>query len=292
MVPSVKIYNVEQSRPIDPIVSRYRHPWLFYALATAIPWVLWFSAGALSRRPDRTMTLDVAILLLELFGLLAPVITAAVLIVRAGLAQDVARRLTLRGVRPAYGLFALLGMPVALLVATAISLLFGYSPEQFGLRGGFSFSAGLLPTWVPLAMAAILDELAWHCYGTDALAARWSVFRTSMVFAVIWALWHLPLASIRGYYQAEVVETGWLATVNFLGSIFPFVILMNWVYYRSGRSVIVAIVFHLAANFGNEIFMTHPDTKAIQTVVLLVVSVIVLWRERALFFTRPVRVDA
>jgi len=54
----------------------------------------------------------------------------------------------------------------------------------------------------------------------------------------------------------------------------------------------VAIVFHLAADFGNEILMTHPDTKAIQTAVLLLVSAFVLWRERELFFTRPKNAQA
>lgn len=290
----MKLYVVEQQvQPIDPVVARYRHPWLFFFVATAIPWAMWFIAGHLSHLPNRTTDLNVVILLLELAGLLAPIATAAVLIVRAGLVPDVMHRLTnWRDIRPGFALFALLGTVAALMLATAISLLLGYSPEQFGLRGGFTFTAGLLPAWVPLALAAILEELAWHSYGTDALVSRWSVFRASIVFAVIWAVWHLPLASIQGYYQAEVVENGWLSTANFLGSIFPFIILMNWVYYRSGRSIIVATVFHLAANFGNEIFFTHPDTKAIQTALLLVLSGIVLWRERALFFTHPARADA
>ena len=262
-------------------------------MATAIPWILWLTAGYLSHRPDRTNAMDAAILLLELMGLLAPVAIAAVLIVRAGLVPDVVHRLVnLRQMRPGFALLALFGLPAALIFATVISVLLGYSPDQFQLRGGFTFSAGLLPAWVPLALAAIVEELAWHSYGTDALAARWSVWKTSIVFAVIWAVWHLPLSSIEGYYQAEVVETGWLATVNFLVSIFPFMIFVSWVYFRCGRSVIVAIVFHLAANFGNEILMTHPDTKAIQTAVLLVVSAFVLWRERALFFTRPKNAQA
>lgn len=283
----MELYNVEERPLVDPVITRYRHRWLFFIIATAIPWALWFTAGALSHRPDRTIADDVAILILELLGLLAPVVVAAVLIGRAGLWPDTWSRLTGARVGWGFGLFALLAMPASLLLATAVSVAAGYSPEQFDLRGGFTFTAGLLPAWVPLALAAILEELAWHGYGTDALAARWSVFRTSMVFAVIWAVWHLPLASIQGYYQAEVVETGWLTTVNFLVSIFPFVLLMNWVYYRTGRNIMVAIVFHLTANFGNEIFATHPDTKAIQTGLLLALCAVVLWRERALFFVRP-----
>ena len=74
-------------------------------------------------------------------------------------------------------------------------------------------------------------------------------------------------------------------------SVLPFMILMNWLYYRCGRSILVAIVFHVSANVGNELFLTHPDTKVIQTGLLLIVSAVVLWRERRLFFTRPLRQD-
>jgi len=64
-------------------------------------------------------------------------------------------------------------------------------------------------------------------------------------------------------------------------------VLMNWLYYRSGRSVLVVIVFHLSANFGNELFQTHPDTKLIQTALLLVLAAVVVWHDRRLFLTTP-----
>ncbi|PID98123.1 MAG: CPBP family intramembrane metalloprotease domain-containing protein [Actinomycetales bacterium] len=288
----MNFYNVEQAAVLDPIIKRYRHPWLFFFLATAIPWALWFTAGYLSRQVARTATIDVVILVCEFAGLLAPVVVAAVLAAKAGLVTDVVSRLTNIGqIRPSFGLFALFGLPAALLIGTGISVLLGYSPDQFLLRGGFTFTSGIVPPWIPLALAPILEELAWHGYGTDALVSRWSVFKASMIFAVMWVLWHLPLASIKNYYQAEIVETGWLSTLNFMVSIFPFMILMNWIYYRCDRNIIITIVFHLAANFGNEIFNTHPDTKAIQTAILLVVSGFVLWHDRKLFFTRPQRKD-
>lgn len=46
-------------------------------------------------------------------------------------------------------------------------------------------------------------------------------------------------------------------------------------------------MFHLVANVGNELLLTHPDTKAIQAALVLVVCGIVVWRERELFFTKP-----
>lgn len=270
----------------DSLLRRYDHPVLFYGLSTAIPWVLWLTAGWLSHRPAPP---GVLIAVLGVTGLLAPLGVAVALISRQpALVLDTRRRLLdLRAVPARYWLLAAFLMPASLMVATGVSVALGHSPEQFLLRGGVSFTAGIVPGWIALTLAPVVEELAWHGYGTDALAARWSIWRTSMVFAVIWAVWHLPLGTIEGYYQAEVVQTGPMAVVNFLGSIFPFVVLMNWIYYRSGRNILVAVVFHLMANIGNEVFLTHPDTKTLQTMLVVLVSGVVLWRERALFFTRP-----
>ena len=56
------------------------------------------------------------------------------------------------------------------------------------------------------------------------------------------------------------------------------------IYYRSGRSILVAVLFHLAANLGNEALRTHPDTTAIQVALLVFLTVIVVWWDRDLFF--------
>ena len=66
-----------------------------------------------------------------------------------------------------------------------------------------------------------------------------------------------------------------------------FVLVTNWLYYRCGRSILVPVIFHASANMSAEIFMTHPDSKIIQTGLMLVLSVIILVRERRLFFDRP-----
>ena len=111
-----------------------------------------------------------------------------------------------------------------------------------------------------------------------------NLFATSLLFGFYWAIWHLPLSFIKGYYHANVVNEGWLYSLNFIVSLIPFVILMNWLYYKTNRNILVAIVFHITAGYFNEIFATHPDSKCIQTVILLIISVIVVIKERDLFF--------
>lgn len=281
----------QQNSLIEPTTYRYNRPVAFYTLATAIPWSLWLGAAYLSHLPDQSTAVRLGTVVLGLTGLAAPVGVVWWLVRdRPELRADLRRRLFVRRGVPGFYLLCAVGLlPASLLLAQAISLLFGYSPEQFELRGGFSFTSGLLPVWLILVLAPILEEIAWHGYGTDSLVTRMRLITASLVFTVIWTVWHLPLALIEGYYHSEVVQEGWLHALNFPLSMIPFVLLMNWLYFRTGRSISVTIVFHLVANFVNEIFLTHPDSKLIQTVLLLVLTAVIVMRERELFFTPPPR---
>lgn len=266
-------------------VVHYRHPWRFYALATAVPWCLWLIAAWLSRRAGETNLLLETIF--GLAGLCAPTIIAwrmmrADPVLRADAAARLTRVPTGCG---RYLILAVVLMPASILLAQALSLGFGYSAAQFRFSGGTSFSGGILPGWFFLLAAPIIEELAWHSYGTDALWSRMRLFTASMLFAFYWAVWHMPLALIEGYYHATVVEAGALHSLNFIVSLFPFVLLMNWLYVRTGRNILVAALFHLTAGVANEMFQTHPDSKVIQTGLLLLLCGPVLWRERKLFFS-------
>lgn len=286
------VAQVESSSAgIDPVAYRYDRPVTFYVLASAITWALWLVAGRLSHLPDQTATVRFLTAAAGLAGLAAPMVVAAILISRRpGLWADVRSRLLWkRGTSRWYLLLVFLLMPASLVAAQAISLLFGYSGDQFLLRTEPSFTSGLLPVWVILGLAPIVEEIAWHSYGTDTLITRMRLFWASLLFVVFWALWHLPLAMIKGYYQAELVEEGWLTALNFPVSMIAFVFLMNWLYYRTGRSIAAAIIFHFVANYANEIFRTDPDTKFIQTGLLLILTVVVVARNRELFFSRPAR---
>lgn len=281
--------EISAGRGIDPVAYQYDRPVLFYVLATAIPWACWFAAAYLSHLPDQTPAVLMATLVLSVAGLLTPVGVVVALVWRKpALRADIWQRMGWPTRAPRFLIAcAFLLLPATLLLAQAISLLFGYDAAQFLLRDGYTFSAGLLPVWMTLVGAAIVEELAWHSYGTDTLIRKMTVFTASMVFTVIWVLWHLPLSFIAGYYHNEVVKSGLLHTLNFPASMVAFVILMNWLYFRCGRSILIPIIFHLSANISAEMFMTDPDAKVIQTGILLVLSAVVVITDRDLFFVRP-----
>ena len=274
------------------IIGRFNRPWTFFALATVGPWTAWLIAAWCSRQAALGQTGLVLVSLFAGIGLALPMLTAWLLIRRdAVLRQDLWQRLSLRGKAWPHMLLGAGIMLGSIVLAQAISLGFGYSADQFALAHGASFSAGILVGWVPLLLAPAVEEISWHGYGTDALRRSMNLFWTSIVFGVYWALWHVPLGLIEGYYQANLVETGPLHAVNFLVSLIPFVLLMNWLYYRSGRSIWVAVAFHLAANVFNEAFQTHPDSKVIQTGLLIALTLVVILRDPGFFFGRMPATD-
>lgn len=269
-------------------ITKYKHPFCFYSLATIIPWIFWFAAGYVSHiTPYDDKYLNIASVL-GFVGLLAPLGVAYWLIVDdPTLRADVSARLfNLKSVRPVYILLTGFLMLASILLAQAISLLFGYSPSQFAITGHFTFSSGIFPVWFMLLVAPIIEELAWHSYGTDCLRNRMNLFKTSLLFGVFWGIWHVPLSTIRDYFQSNLVQTGWIYGANFLVSIIPFVLLMNWLYYKTGRNILVVIVFHITAVFFNEIFATHPDSKIIQTILLLALTTTIILKDKEFFLNR------
>jgi membrane protease YdiL (CAAX protease family) len=267
-------------------IKEYKHPLLFYLLCTIVPWTFWFTSAYYSRDPSYSLLSGS----LALVGLISPVIIAfSMMYINPTLRQDLWSRLfTVQKTQPIYLFLTLAVMPCSILLAQAISLILGYSVNQFSFSSGPSFSYALFSPWVMLFLAPILEELAWHSYGTDCLRVHFNLFVTSLIFAVFWALWHLPLAFVKDYYHSNVAHMSWIYSANFLLSIIPFVILMNWLYYKTHRNIMVAVVFHTTANVFNEIFSTHPDSKVIQTILLLGFAIIVLFAEPKFFFRKRV----
>lgn len=278
---------------MNNVIQDYKHTYLFYFLATVIPWSFWAIAAYISHSSDYLYPGELASLF-AFAGLLAPTLIAFVLVYRnKRLVSDMLQRLiNLRAGKPVYWMLTLFLMPASILLAQLVSLLFGYPVAQFEFSESYSFTSGVFPVWFLLIAAPLIEELAWHSYGTDCLVNRFSLLKASMLFALFWGVWHIPLSFINDYYHSNLLETGWIHSVNFLVSLFPFVIIMNWLYYKTGRSIMSAIIFHVTAGYFNEIFATHPDSKVIQTALLTIFAVFIVVKERRLFFDRLASVQS
>ncbi|MCB1111185.1 MAG: serine hydrolase [Chlamydiales bacterium] len=234
------------------------------------------------------------ILPLLLINLFVPCITALAMIHLSGskeMIQDFWARLLLFKIQPGYLTVILMLMPCAILLATAISLVFGYSTDQFFLAKELSVMKGwsLLGIFIPLLLAPLIEELGWRGYGVDSLRAHNSLFTTSVIFGILWALWHLPLFFVKGYYQNQLWDLGIIYVLNFFVSVFVVAFLMNWVYYHTGRSIPAIVLFHSMLNLSSILFRTEPVTKCIATVLLCGVLMVLLVQDRAFFFDSSIK---
>jgi uncharacterized protein len=261
-------------------------PVRFFLITFLITWVSWFFAAWFSHQDG----MEGLQLLFMIPGLLAPFIAVGVMISgmkNKPLRKDFWNRLSLKKINPRTLPVILLIMPCALFLATAISLLFGQSVSQFQLSTEFKIMDGqVVLSIIILFLAPTFEELGWRGYGVDGIRSKFNLLKTTLIFAVVWALWHLPLFFIRGYYQNELWNMGIAYVINFFISILPATILMNWMYYRNDRSITAAILFHFILNLFSVLFQTEQFTKCIITIVLLVISIVIILKDRDLFLAQ------
>lgn len=264
------------------------HPLVFFLITISVALALGPITAYLSQKGMEQFQMP-----LLLFGLCVPCITSIAMIYASHnkvLIQDFWERLMDFKISFTYLMVILLLMPCILFLATGLSLFFGYSSDQFSLASDFSVMRGwvVLGIAIPLILAPIIEEVGWRGYGVDSLRAFFNLFTTSVLFGLLWAVWHLPAFFIKGYYQNQLWNLGILYVVNFFVSVFVIAILMNWIYYKTGRSIPAIILFHSVLNLSSVLFKTEPFTKCIVTVFLLVVTTIVIVYDRDFFFNDSV----
>ena len=175
---------------------------------------------------------------------------------------------------------------LVIVLSILISLLFGESKEQFSFVAGFSFSIAGIPTLITLSLAAVLEEFGWKGYAEDALADKQNWFNVSLIFGVLWSLWHLPLIFIADTYHGEILNMNVWYAVNFFISVIPASFFFTWIYLKSNRSIIPCIIVHFVFNiFQEEVAMTQT-TKCIETAVFCAMTAVIVLINKEMFFGR------
>lgn len=262
-------------------------PVQFFLITFLVTWISWFIAAYFSYQKN----MDIIQLLFMALGMLGPFIASLTMFAcseNKGLRKDYYDRLlSIHIIKLKYLPVLLLLMPMVLFMATAISLLFGQSSDQFLLAGEYKIMNGQsLISLLIVFIAPTFEELGWRGYGVDSIRSKFNLWKTTILFASFWAMWHFPLLFIKGYYHHELWNINIVYIINFFVSILPAAILMNWIYYKNNRSIQAAILFHIMFNLYAVIFRTEQFTKCIITIILLMISAIVIVSDKEFFFNK------
>ena len=258
-------------------------PVRFYITVFALTWGFWIAA-LLLKDNNSVMFLLMAI------GLFMPAVTALVTVLTSKnkmLKEDLKRKIVgFYRIKPVYIIKAVLVFLVSVVASIAISTLFGGSWEQLRFTEDFSFSIGGTSALLTMVLASIIEEVGWRGYGEDAVGSYHSWFEETLIFGVIWGAWHLPLFLIPGTYHYTLKELGGLYVINFLLSTIPVNFLQTWVYVRNNRSMLATATFHLFLNVMQEKIAITPETKCIETIVLLALSAVIVYKNKDMFFEK------
>ena len=257
---------------------KYR-PVLFFAFAYLFTWIFWIPAIFM---PESISSV------LMLLGLLAPAVVSTVFVMTSGsdaLKQDLKNKIIgFYKVKWLNVIWAVIVFALVIVCSILLSLLFGQSLNQFSFTEDFSFTGvGIAGAFITITLAAVIEEVGWKGYCEDSIGNYMNWFWESMIFGVLWSFWHFPLIFIQGTYQAGLMVNP-LYVINFFISGIPMGFVITWVYLVSDRSILACMIFHFFVNFLQEKIAMTPETKCVETLVITLVTVIIVWAKKDMFF--------
>ncbi len=269
------------------MISNYEYnPKLYFTTTFFATYALWFVGAYFSYQDNNSGNY----MLFMLIGLMVPFLLSVLMVAASkniDMKKDFLNRLlNPRLIQPKMILIIILIMPLSVLASIAISLPFGGAVSQFQLAEGFSFSSGFIPVLLLLILAASFEELGWRGYAFDSLQSRYSLFKASIIFSILWSLWHLPLIFVQNSYQYEICHENIWFGVNFFVGVVPMGVIISWACIRNKKSIISAILFHFIINMSQEMFAISQITKCIETFVLIVVAAVLVAVDKEVFFAK------
>lgn len=257
---------------------RYR-PVLFFICAYFFTWIFWIPAIFV---PETTGSV------LMLIGLIAPAVVSTIFVLVSGsdkLKKDLKDKIiSFYKVKWINVFWAVVVFALIVVFSILLSLLFGQSLKQFSFTDDFSFTGvGIGTAFVTITLASIIEEVGWKGYCEDSIGQYMNWFWESLLFGALWSLWHLPLIFIQGTYQAGLMVNPLYVSNFFIGGI-PLGYIITWVYLVSDRSILACMIFHLFVNFMQEKIAMTPETKCLETIVVIIATVIIVMCNKKMFF--------
>ena len=174
-----------------------------------------------------------------------------------------------------------LGLALVAMVASGKAL---PSVAEFGRFSGTP-AIGLVGVLLLLVAGALGEETGWRGYALPQLQRRFSPLTSSLILAVLWFAWHLPLFSVIATYRGN----GPFQYVGFFLGLTCGAVILTWLYNRSGGSILLVAVWHGLYNFvsGTQAGTTGLLAAVVTTLIMLQAVVLVVAELRARRRGRP-----
>jgi membrane protease YdiL (CAAX protease family) len=245
---SVDNASIQSASSQRSVLARY--PLVFYFLiAFSFSWLM-FLPGVLTYYGVLNIS-DSLVGVLGITGLLGPILSGFVMTAvtegRAGIRRWL-RRIVLWRVGLRWYLFALIGLPLAMVLATII--------VRPGALESFQTLAPLsvLPylgafVFMVLIGGPLFEEPGWSGFALPRLQRVHSPLVGGLILGSLWALWHLPGFLIPSQDLTDIPPRGTvLDFFVFALALIGLRLVMQWVFNNTRGSVLMAILIHASWN--------------------------------------------
>lgn len=108
----------------------------------------------------------------------------------------------------------------------------------------FAFAPSLQLVLINTLILAWVEEVVWRGFITPRLLERFTPAQASLRLGLIWMLWHMPF-----FWLPEYSAWGPLGFLAWAPFYVGYTYALTWMYIRSGGSVLLTTVSHLAVNW-------------------------------------------
>jgi membrane protease YdiL (CAAX protease family) len=221
-------------------------PFYFFALTFLLSWLIWIPLalshfGVAFNIPESTS------MILRLFGVLMPALSAVILTTLSGgraALRNLLARLFLWRVDWKWWLAAAAFQPVLLVLAALINNRISDSkvlPVPVASAGAFIINV------VMLLIASLGEEIGWRGVALPGLQEKNNALKSSLMLGLLWATWHIPFWLLLDTFDQFGI--GYLL-LNFL-FVVPFTIYITWIFNHSQQSILLSVMIHLTFNIVN-----------------------------------------
>jgi len=119
---------------------------------------------------------------------------------------------------------------------------------------------------------AFAEELGWRGYVLQKLQNKLNALLSSIVVAIFWGAWHIPLLIYFGALGANDFAGYLLAMVNFI----PVAIIYTWIYNNTKGSLLLVTLFHIGQQLSNNllgVLPTYSDEALVWIVAIVIVAI-------------------
>jgi membrane protease YdiL (CAAX protease family) len=209
----------------------------YFLLTYAITWILWASAGALLRGG----TVAIFARPLFLLGTFTPGLVALAFTKRwqgRAATGQLLKQAVRWEVSVRWYVFAIAYIPTIKLTAALLQRMLTGAWPRFGDEPILLMAAAILvSTWVQAG-----EEIGWRGYALPRMSKRFGLALASLILGVIWATWHLPL------FLIPAADTYGQSFPLYLLQVTAMSVALAWLYWRTGRSLLLVMLLHAATN--------------------------------------------